>query len=237
MRYLVPYLLAGVLTTIGGSGYDDRMEIRYPDGTAVRFNEEDLLWTAKLVQGEGARTEEEAAAIVWTLVQRRYWGTGMARPNPRAFAGYRSWHTYVQTFSQALNPKWLRTGEFCRPGGAHAATGYCSTERLRRRDVLARATWDQLDPMPRAVALAFVEGKVPNVAPGVVDFRAGDDVVVRMPVATLAFPTRNRFFYSHGSTSRAWGGAGIRVETGAVTSFEDVILGLLPGGRDLYAMR
>lgn len=176
--------------------------IRYPNGD-VPLDAEDRLWTARMLDGEGAHTEAEAALVIWTLIQRRYWGVGMERANPGAFAGYRSWARFIRTFSQPINPEWYRGGSKCGPGGGEVGTRGCAEERLVRRAELARTPFERLDALAQKVAGDFVAGRMvqPAGAVGVIDFRARDNVRVDRPLATFPFPTANRYFYSVGGTS------------------------------------
>ena len=176
--------------------------IRYPNGD-VPLDDEDRLWTARMLDGEGAHTEAEAALVIWTLIQRRYWGVGMERANPGAFAGYRSWARFIRTFSQPINPEWYQGGSKCGPGGREVGTRGCAEERLARRAELARTPFERLDALAQKVANDFAAGRLarPAGAVGVIDFRARDNVQVNRPLATFPFPTANRYFYSVNSAS------------------------------------
>lgn len=229
MRLVLPLFLAlGAVTPEPPPRYDAWVEIRYPNGTTVPFTAADKLWTARMVYGEGGDTPAEASAIIWTLVQRKYWGTGMETRNPRAFAGY-SWRDFIRTFSQPINPLWYRGGVKCRPGGPEVGTRGCDEVRLRRRDVLRTMRWEDIPAVAREATEAFIAGTLPNNAPGVIDFAAGDTRNDK-PRAPLGLD--NVYFYSRGATSREWGGAGISISTagGTGSGIGGLLLSLVPGG-------
>lgn len=166
----------------------------------LRLTAEDKLWTARMVDAEGGGTEAEAALLIWTMIQRKYWGVGpytVNNPVPRAFGGD-TWTQFIRKFSQPINPAWYRDGRMCRPGGRWAGKEGCEEHRLVRRENLARTSIRGLKPIARHMAELFMQGKVPRpaAAVGVINFRAKDDAEVRAPRAVLPFNTGNRFFYN-----------------------------------------
>ena len=227
-RLAALFLLPGAMTPSHALGYDAPVEIRYPNGSTVPFTAADKLWTARMVYGEGGDTPAEASAIIWTLVQRKYWGTGMEHKNPRAFAAY-NWRDFIRTFSQPINPRWYRHGPMCRPGGAGVGTRGCDEVRLHRRDLLKTMRWEDIPAVAREATQAFIDGKLPNSAPGVIDFAAGDTHNDK-PRAALGLD--NVYFYSIGATSREWGGAGISISTAGSGGdrIGALLLSLVPGG-------
>ncbi len=166
----------------------------------LRLTEEDKLWTARMIDAEGAGTEPEAILLLWALIQRKYWGVGpytVNRPEPRAFGGD-TWTEFVRKFSQPLNPAWYRDGAYCRPGGRDAGTPACEEKRLRARDGWQRRSYRSLDSVARSVTEMFMAGQLPrpNAVIGVLNWRARDGVEVRAPEAKPPFRTGNRYFYN-----------------------------------------
>lgn len=173
--------------------------IRYPNKD-LRLTETDRIWTARMVDAEGGGTEAEAALLLWTMIQRKYWGVGpytVNNPVPRAFGGD-SWTEFIRKFSQPINPAWYRDGRMCRPGGRWAGTEGCAENRLARRERLARTSIRGLKPLARRMADLFMAGQVPRPpsAIGVINFRARDEADVAAPLATFPFRTGNRYFYN-----------------------------------------
>ncbi len=203
-----------------------------PAGVRVPLTGDDVLWTARMLEGE-AGTYEEQQAIVWTLAQRLAWGSGRVANAglARQFASPGGWTRWLQGFSQAINPAWLAGGSRCPqpvPGTD------CDPARLRRRAALATKPWANIDLSARQVALAFAAGTLANNAPGVVNFRANDAAVVGLPAASLPFPVTNRYFYSLDSASQRWAGAGLAVQPPRDEStIGQFVLSLVPGGSDL----
>lgn len=173
--------------------------IRYPNKD-LRLTNEDKLWTARMIDAEGAGTEAEAILLLWAMIQRKYWGVGpytVNRPEPRAFGGD-SWTEFVRKFSQPLNPAWYRDGVYCRPGGRDAGTPACAENRLQRREQWQRRTFNSLDAVAQRVTNLFMAGQLPrpDAVIGVVNWRARDNVEVRAPEAKPPFRTGNRYFYN-----------------------------------------
>lgn len=128
------------------------------DGFRYQLTEEDLDTLAKELAHEGGSD----AATCWTMAQRFYLLHGR----------FDSLTQMVMSFSQPLNPRWLATGEFCRPGGRYAGDPMCSADATARRAVY------QSSPPPltkRAYVEAWARGLVANPVPRAVDFRACDD--------------------------------------------------------------
>lgn len=197
-----------------------------PSGERIALTASDILWTGRMLDGEGGEgegNEAEKAAILWTLAQRRYWGSADGeRPAP-SFAGM-SWSSFLQGFSQAINPKWRAGGQFCPAPNADE----CSPARLARRARISTLGWDDLSQASQTVALAFFSGQLPNALPGAVNFAAGSSGYSRPRVPTPSF--NNTFFYSTGDASRQWAGAGLYVEPVSDTTF---VAQLVPGAQGL----
>lgn len=214
---------------------DPQLVITYPDGSRTVLDQDDVLWTGRMVMGEGgANSEEEAAAIIWTLIQRKWWGTGMPRPNPRAFAGYRTWTSYIQSFSQPINPIWLDpTSAVCR---AHPMN--CGAGVIAHRQRMSSLRWDDLTPTVQGVLGQFVAGTLPNPVPGVVDFRANDGtaaaIIADDPSRDAHAGLQNVYLYSRSGKSRDWAGGGISFDAG-LDQTAAVIASLFPGGRRFLA--
>lgn len=129
-------------------------------GDAVyQLTPQDVLWAARAAAFEGGR----AADVLWTLTQRF----------ATARAHYPTFGTFVQAFSQPINPEWRASGAFCRPGGDYAGTVHCSPERLARRQRAASTSWWALlrdHPEASAATLAWASGELENPVPRATNF-------------------------------------------------------------------
>lgn len=214
---------------------DVQLVITYPDGGRTVLDSQDLLWSGRMIMGEGgANSPEEAAAILWTLVQRKWWGTGMPTPNPHAFAGYRSWTTYIQSFSQPINPIWLDpTSHVCQVNPSACTPGV-----IAHRQRMSALGWDDLTPTVQNALAAFAAGTLVNPVPGVVDFRANDGtaraIIAADPLRDAQAGLQNVYLYARGGKSRDWGGAGISFDSG-LDPTAAVVASLIPGGRRFLA--
>jgi hypothetical protein len=128
---------------------------------SYQMTQRDALMLAKACLWEGGTAPD---ATLWTYAQRAYL---------RRIAGADALASMVEAHSQPLNPRWARTGEFCRPGGRNANSADCSEHRLARRDQAQAQTWEQLPPTVRARVVRFVEARTPNPCPRAVDFAQG----------------------------------------------------------------
>lgn len=130
--------------------------LRTKDGLSYRISAEDKIWLARSAKYESVG---DAPYTIWTLAQRfaEIGGPGTSFPRLK---------DVVLAYSQPVNPRWGRDGEFCRPGGSYADTDSCAERRLAVRD---RA---MTDPAPETVPLvdAWVNGRLPNPAPRAVHF-------------------------------------------------------------------
>lgn len=95
------------------------------------LNDEDINWLARSLNGEGgAAGRVEASTITWTMFNR--WLL-----NPKGPSNYSTFWKFIQFFSQPVNPRWRRDGDFCRVGGSKYGTASCSPQKLARRDEMA----------------------------------------------------------------------------------------------------
>jgi hypothetical protein len=139
------------------------LRVRYakivtPQG-AYQLTPADVLWAARSAFYEGG----SPADVLWAETQRFTTMRG----------SYSTFAAFVQAFSQPINPKWRRTGEFCRAGGKYASTDACSQARLARRDTAASITWSAMykhKPELVAVVVAWANGQLPNPVPRVTNF-------------------------------------------------------------------
>lgn len=120
-----------------------------------QLTDDDVLWAARMAQGEG-----DAPMVLWAMTQR--------------FALLRrtSFKTFIQAYSQPINPIWRRTGSKCVPGGPYYGKADCSEDRLARRDRMATLPWDSITEAARSATLAWAKAELPNPLPGTTDFAA-----------------------------------------------------------------
>lgn len=137
-----------------------------PTGRTIVLDSNDMLWAARGCLGEGGDCTDPDVlrAYLWAIM-RRCLLTGSS-------LGYGAmW----KAFSQPINPRWRRGGEFCRVGGKYRGTDACSEARLDRRERLSSLPWASIPATVREGVLAFAAGALPP------------------PVVELSLPTgRNR---------------------------------------------
>lgn len=124
-------------------------------GYRYQITPTDLLWLARSVQYEGGNE----LATAWTYAQRQ---ADRRRTGPL--------YELVLGHSQPVNPKWRRTGEFCRPGGSRAGTDACSEDRLARRDEAANLPWAGINDRVRTLLTNWAQGRTTNPVPRATDF-------------------------------------------------------------------
>lgn len=95
------------------------------------FSDSDIAWLARSLSGEGGAdvSRDKASALAWTMFNRF-----MLNP---AHPGWPNFWKFVQAFSQPVNPRWRRDGDFCRVGGKFYGKDPCSEKKLARRETIA----------------------------------------------------------------------------------------------------
>lgn len=169
-----------------------RSQIRY-DGRSYQLTELDIIWAARMVYGESGTNIVDGAAVLWTMTQRFALGR---------------WPTFTalcQAYSQPINPRWARNGEFCRPGGRYHGQDNCSEARLRRRDSISNMPWDSIPLAVRTLVDTWSTGNLPNPVPRAIEF--ADPAVSRGFVSRnpgSVYVARLANYYIATATSKAW---------------------------------
>ena len=141
----------------------DRLgKVCYPGGHEKAITPEAVVWMAKMVHGEtrGGPSRDDAEWMLWSLVQRSgIW----------SFRTW-DWQKFVQAYSQPVNPKWTRTGKYCKKYWAEGYTGKiadaCSKKRVDLRDQYIAMSWDDTHVTARKAAIELATGSLANPAPG-----------------------------------------------------------------------
>lgn len=123
---------------------------------------EDAEWAIRMGVFEGS----DPHPVLWAMAQR--WVLLSAQGKK-----YRSFAAMLRDFSQPINPKWLRTGEFCKPGGTYAGKAPCSEDKLVRRAFAQTAPLASVvaqDPLTADRVLSWLKGEVKNPVPRATDF-------------------------------------------------------------------
>lgn len=135
----------------------NKSQIKYGN-RSYQLTDEDILWAARMLDGESGTNTVDGAAVLWTMTQRFALGR---------------WNTFtelIQAYSQPINPIWKRNGERCRPGGRYHGTEHCSEARLNRRDAISSKPWDRINPLIRTLVSQWGSGNLPNPVPRAVEF-------------------------------------------------------------------
>jgi hypothetical protein len=143
-------------------------QIQTADGWHYELTEDDVLWCARMLVGEGGNN----AATLWTMASRL---ALLAKHKPGL---YPTLTALVRAYSEPINPKFQRDGELCRPGGHLHDAPACMPGRLDRRAAICAldphiaAPHDLADRWSKArvVVASWVFGGVQNPAPRAVHF-------------------------------------------------------------------
>lgn len=169
---------------------------------------DDVIWAGRSALYEGG----DVAATLWTLTQRYM---GAARTQYPTFAAF------VQAFSQPVNPKYTRWGEYCTRGGRAYGTKWCSEELLQRRDEARNASWIDLilrDEVGAQTVLDWANGDLPNPVPRAVNFADRATVAKNFPSARVILDRGN--LYIAEPWSHAWARTHVAV-TGSTGAYAD----------------
>jgi len=197
---------------------------------SYRLTERDLLWAARMVQGETlpgrAGRRDDALAVLWTM-------TSLFSPDGQR-AKYGRWRfdsftDLIRAYSQPINPRWLAGGQFCRPGGRGHGRDECSPARLAARERLQRTPWPELDAELREVVLRWAAGHTTNPVPTAIEFAAPFVVrsfLARHPGAQLVATIHNQFVAT--ADSARWPAL-------PSIELEETAAGVHPAGAALFA--
>jgi hypothetical protein len=133
------------------------------DEPFYQIQQEDHIWLARMMAGESSDWEDRKAQL-WTMAQR------FVLRNKRYENTLRE---LVIGFSQPVNPRWMRNGSYCQPGGRGYGKTNCSEAAFQRRERLRREKWEphQLQQELQLVQ-EWADGRVPNNVPKSVDWHA-----------------------------------------------------------------
>lgn len=128
--------------------------------TTYQLTDSDVLWAGRMAYCEGGDARDPAA-VLWTMTQR------FALLYPR----FTSFEALIKNYSQCINPRWRRGGEFCGSGGRYAdQENRCGERVLDKRDRYASMSWDELPAAIRYTTSLWAKGMLPNPVPRAVDF-------------------------------------------------------------------
>lgn len=148
-------------------------KIRTRDGWSYELTPGDLLWAARMIEGEGGNQ----AGVLWTMAQRL---ALVHRSAPHL-----TFTDLIRAYSQPINPRWSRTGDFCAAGGPYSDTEACDERHLERRDRISNLAPEDMRP-----AVDFVQrwarGSVPNPVPKAVHFATPELIARRINDGSLA---------------------------------------------------
>jgi hypothetical protein len=141
----------------------------FDDGTEIQIKQDDLLWGARLINGEtwGNVKDGDAAAMLWSIAQRIYW-----RGHKETIA------SLSPLYSQPINAKWARDGAGCKDHplkdkpAEKGVKNPCSKEKLDKRDELRTVAWDKLSAKARDAVADFAACKLDNPLPGAIGWLA-----------------------------------------------------------------
>ena len=147
----------------------------FDDGTTIALTQDDLLWSARLINGEtwGNPKGLDGAAMLWSIAQRSFW-----RGRKESMA------TLSPLYSQPINKAWSRDGAKCDDAAykdlkdkptAKGVKNPCSKEKLDKRDELRSVKWDKMSQGARDAALDFAQCKLDNPLPGSVGWLATNE--------------------------------------------------------------
>jgi hypothetical protein len=129
-------------------------------GFSYQLTDDDIIWVARSLTGEGGPVQRDPAAILWTYAQRMVWRDQRGNPHP-TFA------QMVQLHSQPINPRWFRSAPDSK---CHLRPEACSDRKEALRHRRRSLRWDQISPELRQIVERWATGNLPNPVPRSVDF-------------------------------------------------------------------
>jgi hypothetical protein len=145
------------------------------------FTPEDALWLARLVKGEaGGRNDLNNHAVIWAMFNRfalfthagSYWMNLMKRQ------GYRTFNSFVQSYSTTLQPVLYSVGaakraialsqkdprrfQYIKTGGFYKNTTIPKGQLKHHLDRIQKMTWSSLPEDTRSMIGRALQGALPN---------------------------------------------------------------------------
>ncbi len=137
------------------------VEFRY------RITPADLLWTARMIQGEaGGRKDADNYAVVWTMLNR----FALLTNRNRLRTGWRNFSDFIRAYStplQAVLSYGSAVHHFDKPGyvavgGTYKENPSVKRGQLARHLKLQKTCWSALTLGARGAASAVLTGRAPN---------------------------------------------------------------------------
>lgn len=184
-------------------------------GYSYQLTQEDILWSARMVNGEGG----DALAVLWTMTQRA------------ALLKSKSFSQLIQAYSQPINIHWTRTGKFCNK--PNPDTSKCNEKRYARRDAFRSVAWKDIPRKHTDVVLNWAMGRTVNNVPRNVHFadkHVSPNSLARNPGWKLEHKfSSNGFENWHISVarSRSWPDDYVTMEAPQVSAASPYIFGAL----------
>ena len=132
-----------------------------------RITPDDVLWTARMMEGEaGGRANDDNYAVVWAMLNR--WAL-LTNPQRLKKSGYKSFADFIRNYSTPLQSM-LKYGsakhhykspDYVKLGGYYEGTNV-PRGQLRRYIQLQKTCWSRLKPSSRKAAEAVMKGEAPN---------------------------------------------------------------------------
>jgi hypothetical protein len=197
--------------------------IVFKDGTKYQLTLDDVLWSARMIEGEVGMTGDEIHAnwVIWTVAQRKYY---LDRYRGAEFKDL------IRGFSQPVNPIWQEGGSRCPHPVPGNSSNSCSPERLARRKEISSRPWGSIRDLARSVAMRFASAQLANPVPGVVDFAATTvqpGAHLREAGRQFSRNSANVFYYDFQKRTDSWTGEEVRVVgvDGSVSSIDSASQG------------
>ncbi|MEZ5534515.1 MAG: hypothetical protein R3F02_02720 [Thiolinea sp.] len=140
----------------------------YPDNKERIITPDAVLWLGKMVDGEtwSRATEEDARAMFWAIIQRSHLRK----------IHFKNWRQFIQSYSQPINEKWLKTGDRCKEYYKSDFSGKinpnCSIKKIKRRAKNIDKKWNDLDLSTKRWVIDLAKGNQTNHIPGVIGWFA-----------------------------------------------------------------
>ncbi len=135
------------------------VEFRY------RITPADLVWTARMIQGEaGGRKDADNYAVIWAMLNR----FALLTNRKRLKKGYGTFSDFIRSYSTPLQPV-LSYGSavhhydkpgYVRVGGAYPKNAQVPRGQLAKHLKLQKTCWSALSAGARAAALAVLTGQL-----------------------------------------------------------------------------
>jgi len=124
-----------------------------------QMTDDDLLWSLKMIYGESGNDLNDAACVLWCMVNRFV----LVKDQYKG----KSFEYLIRSYSQPINPRWYRDGVF---GIQYKGKESATEDKFKRREQILNMKKEDFPQNLQELIQNWSLGKIPNPIPKAVHF-------------------------------------------------------------------